>query len=376
MGQIHASSSSPLLLTPPEVGQRRQEYLLRLGIHNHTDARAAFVVGPPLSTVEAPDRLESTREHGLSRPSANSFDSNDKSDFDMDMNVLSPLSRDDFRVSYLRKLSYQHVWTPSVPRSPQHQTVCIFDWDDTLLPTSYVGFRQEEAIPDSIRRDLRGIEKAAKSLLEQAQQVGRTFIITNALSSWVEYSAMKFLPNLAETLRTIPVISARGEYEAQYPGEHGQWKVQAFLQVQRQLDSQIITNLISVGDSVFEMDAVHIMGREFAQAIVKTVKFRDNPSAEELRKELELVNTKFEHIATKAQNLKITLERLPRGRQKAGQSRQQSHEEPCQGTEAVAANVAATASTATSPDASDVASDVPTSASQEVTPSLTSQETP
>lgn len=70
--------------------------------------------------------------------------------------------------------------------------------------------------------------------------------------------------------------------------------------MQKQLDNEIITNLISVGDSNFEMDALHVMGKQFAQAptlfeslrvsnwpqaLVKTIKFRENPSPEELLKQ-------------------------------------------------------------------------------------------
>ena len=31
----------------------------------------------------------------------------------------------------IRKLSYSKVWVPSAQRPPEHQTVIIFDWDDT-----------------------------------------------------------------------------------------------------------------------------------------------------------------------------------------------------------------------------------------------------
>lgn len=105
------------------------------------------------------------------------------------------------------------------------------------------------------------------------------------------------------------MISARGNHEAQCPNAPGEWKVQAFLEVQKQLDSQVVTNLISVGDSNFEMDAVHIMGKEFSHAVVKTIKFKEHPTAQELHKELELTAQKFEKIALNASNLKISLER-------------------------------------------------------------------
>merc|ERR1712087_1086093 len=125
----------------------------------------------------------------------------------------------------------------------------------------------------------------------------------------VEYSAARWVPDLLPVLQRVKVVSARTNHEPEYPGEVSKWKIQAFLEVQRQFDSQIITNLVSLGDSNFEMDAVHVMGKEFVQALVKTIKFQENPSPEELLKQLELVSLKLERIVENARNLKIGLER-------------------------------------------------------------------
>jgi len=201
--------------------------------------------------------------------------------------------------------SKSHVTAWMQPR----ETIFIFDWDDTLLCTSYLNMRQEQPLPAPVQRHLQGIERAAQKLLELALRLGRTFIITNAMNGWVEYSAAKYVPDLLTVLQKIRVISARTKYEPQYPGEVREWKIQAFLEVQRQLDAEIITNLICLGDSNFEMDAVHVMGKEFAQALIKTIKFRENPSPEELLKQLELVAQKFDRIVENARNLKIGLER-------------------------------------------------------------------
>jgi hypothetical protein len=64
------------------------------------------------------------------------------------------------------------------------------------------------------------------------------------------------------------------------------------------MDGTVIyrTLLPGLGDSNMEMDAVHVMGKEFAQALIKTIKFRENPTPEELVKQLELVAQKFEKI--------------------------------------------------------------------------------
>ena len=81
------------------------------------------------------------------------------------------------------------------------------------------------------------------------------------------------------------VISARTDHEQEFPQNFHEWKNQAFLNVQKKLHQQIIANLISLGDSNFEMEAVHVMGAEFQQALIKTIKFRESPTPEELVKQ-------------------------------------------------------------------------------------------
>jgi len=226
------------------------------------------------------------------------------------MNCLELDSQDDFRVAFLRKLSYSKVWVPKLQRPPSHQTVIIFDWDDTLLCTSYLNnLSHHRGLPPSVEEKLKSISIAAMRLLELSLRLGQTFIITNAAPMWVQYSAAKYVPDLLPTLEKVRVISARGRHEAQYPGEVGEWKKQAFLDVRRQFNSQIITNLVSLGDAKYEMDATYAMGREFSVALVKTIKFYENPCPESLLKQLELVAPKFERIVENARSMKIALER-------------------------------------------------------------------
>ncbi|CAE7807725.1 unnamed protein product [Symbiodinium necroappetens] len=300
MGQTQNVEEGAPPITPPEVevNRRRKDYLHRLGIQKDHEKFAGYQPPvPPTATAEAPDRLQHPEESG------------EKEGEDFEMNALDLKSQDDFRVNFLRKLSYSQVWVPQAQKSPQHQTVIIFDWDDTLLCTSFLNLRQEHGLSHAVERCLKEIESASKKLLQLAQRMGHTFIITNAMSGWVEYSAAKWAPGMLDVLQRIRVISARTKFEPEFPGEVGKWKENAFLEVQKQLDNEIITNLISVGDSNFEMDALHVMGKQFAQALVKTIKFRENPSPEELLKQLELVTQKFEKIVENARNLKIGLER-------------------------------------------------------------------
>lgn len=218
-----------------------------------------------------------------------------------------PVCQGDFRVSFLRKLSYQKVWLPRTLRPPSHSTVIIFDWDDTLLCTSFVSSRPACASP--VGQRLQGVAQAARRLLEQAQRMGQTFIITNAMHAWVEHSARKYLPAILPALAGVKVISARDKFETCYPEKIGEWKVQAFLEVQHQLNLEAVTNLVSIGDSMFELDAALTVGKLFPRAIIKTVKFREAPSPEELLKELELVGQQLAKIVECGRRVQVSIER-------------------------------------------------------------------
>jgi len=111
---------------------------------------------------------------------------------------------------------------------------------------------------------------------------GKVFIITNASDGWVQHSATMCMPGLSKPLKQIEVISARAGFENAFPGDSHAWKMHSFLQVQNKLQMEAVTNLISVGDSHIEMDAVHLLGRSFAHALVKTVKLWERPTPYEL----------------------------------------------------------------------------------------------
>jgi hypothetical protein len=67
----------------------------------------------------------------------------------------------------------------------------------------------------AVQKHLQLIAQTGSLLIETAMKLGHTFIITNAIRGWVEYSANKYIPKLLPTLQKIKVISARDDYEQQ-----------------------------------------------------------------------------------------------------------------------------------------------------------------
>lgn len=147
-----------------------------------------------------------------------------------------------------------------------------------------------------MKLQLKKLEKASFELLSQCVKYGDVYIITNAAEGWVEFSSKKYMPKLTKILEKITVISARACCEDEYPDEVHQWKMKAFLKTQEKLEKGAITNLVALGDSQFEMDAVKHLGTQFPRALIKTVKFREQPTPDELVKQINLVMMKLDQI--------------------------------------------------------------------------------
>jgi hypothetical protein len=229
---------------------------------------------------------------------------------DYELNFIK--NGEDLRRSYIAKLIYKKIW-PSEIKEKTHNSMIIFDWDDTLLCTSFLTpngiFNEDLELTDKEKEKLAKLEFNVLRILKDAIEKGDTYIITNAAPGWVEYSAERFYPSVKTMLDKVKIISARGDYENIYPGDSRMWKIQAFLNMQKNFDSNLVTNILCLGDSFIEMEAGHVLASKFSQAFIKTVKFRESPKPEELNKQLSLVAEQFPAIFSAVKNLTIRVEK-------------------------------------------------------------------
>jgi hypothetical protein len=221
-------------------------------------------------------------------------------------------SAENLRRAYIAKLIYKNVWSPNKIEK-DHNTLIIFDWDDTLLCTSFLTpngiFNEEIQLSDKEFEKIAKLEFAVLRLLTLAVDKGDTYIITNAAPGWVEYSVERFYPSVKKLLDKVTIVSARGDFESIYPGDSRMWKIQAFLKMQHQHNPNLVTNMICLGDSFIEMEAAHILASKFQQAYIKTIKFREGPKPEELNKQLLLIADQFSAIFSAVKNLTIRVEK-------------------------------------------------------------------
>jgi hypothetical protein len=219
---------------------------------------------------------------------------------------------DNIRKEYYSKLLVKRVWIP-LNDSQRHNNLIIFDWDDTLLPTSFLSSKNlidtENKLNEKTQLKISKLEELVKNLLELSLSKGDVYIITNAGEGWVEDSTKKFYPNIRDILDKIEIISARKDYEKKYPNETKLWKIRAFLNLKKRLNDYLITNIVCLGDSVFEMDAGKILASNFIHAVIKTIKFMESPKPEELNKQLNLVLKQFNSIFSSFKNLTVRVEK-------------------------------------------------------------------
>jgi len=185
------------------------------------------------------------------------------------------------------------------------ETVIIFDWDDTLLASTFLsskGYRLDNAMVrcPEVEAQLRLLEASVVSVLTTALLYGPVHVITNAETGWVQLSAQKFMPAVVPLLDKVTVVSARSTYEPRFPEAPLQWKLSAFEdRINRAVSPRECgrsKNIISFGDSHVEREAVRSVTRGWDLTTTKSVKFAERPSMEQLRRQLDLVSSCFQFI--------------------------------------------------------------------------------
>jgi len=195
------------------------------------------------------------------------------------------------------------------------ETLFIFDWDDTVLPSSWVqsqGLRLDESseVQHYHRQQLYKVATAAAETLRLAKQLGTVVLITNAERGWIELSCQKFLPTLFPALESVKVLSARTTYESSCASSPLEWKVNAFAaevaRVYGRGDDRR-KNILSLGDSVHEREALLRSTSRLLNCRSKSLKFVERPDISQICKQHALVCNCFEKIVHHDGNLDLCI---------------------------------------------------------------------
>lgn len=200
-------------------------------------------------------------------------------------------------------------------RFSSEETILIFDWDDTVLPSSWVheqGLRLDgdSTVSDAQQEELSKLAALAGETLRLAKQLGTVVLVTNAERGWIELSCQKFLPALYPSLETVKLLSARSEYETPTVSNPFDWKLKAFTsEIDRvfHADANRRKNILSLGDSHHEREALISATAQLPNCRTKSLKFVERPRIEQLCKEHTLVASCFRRIVHHDGNLDLCI---------------------------------------------------------------------
>jgi len=239
--------------------------------------------------------------------------------------------------------------------------VIIFDWDDTICPSSFVDQWEIETfndLPLHVQNIMHDVGRAAEKCLRAAAKYGEVIIITNSDDGWVNYSAERYVPNLLPVLPNYTIISARTRYEHFYPGQPLCWKAAAFAHEVNErfspedekekerirntndsdysFGSMISTDessqstpsqkaedfyegqnpfentktqyreVVSFGDSMEERTAVKIVSEQLS-AVPKSVMFLTNPTPIQLLGQLSMLTSQMQYVCDHRDSLDLEI---------------------------------------------------------------------
>jgi len=196
-------------------------------------------------------------------------------------------------------------------------TLIIFDWDDTILPSTWIqqqGFQLGAvALIRSAEQQehLSRLARSAGKLLRAAKRRGRVVLVTNAERGWIELSCQAFLPSVYPLLENLRITSARSSYEKPGVNTPAAWKSLAF---EREITAFYKDfadgrprNVISFGDAAYERQAVMEVTQNMPNCSTKSFKFIEQPDIKQLWQEHEMMSRCFRHIIAHQGKLDLQL---------------------------------------------------------------------
>lgn len=164
------------------------------------------------------------------------------------------------------------------------KNLIIFDWDDTLFPTTWVmknSISLTQISPDYQDYFNSLDEIVAKTLNSVGKNV---IIVTNASASWV-IKCVRIMPSTKKVIKNIKIFSSREMFQKEYPFDNYVWKKLFFEYIVNKfyLYRNYKQNIVSIGDAEYEYFALINL---YAQSIIGN---GNSNSAENINKEIKTI---------------------------------------------------------------------------------------
>jgi hypothetical protein len=194
------------------------------------------------------------------------------------------------------------------------ENIVFLDYDDTILCTTMLdqcGYKLNSELDNLFaNRYLLQLDRVVANYLQKLVLISHVYIITNSETGWVYLSSHKFLPQSSNILDHITVISGNSTYSGSYPGDYVLWKYLSMkdcLSVNN-FHRYSLLNIISIGDSDVEKNAVHKLVNDYSNCCIKNIKFIEKPSCEVLINEINKCSEKIDDLMIIGDNLDYQLQ--------------------------------------------------------------------
>jgi hypothetical protein len=192
------------------------------------------------------------------------------------------------------------VAPPVSPTLKQDPTTCfVFDWDDTILPTSWLErihvLGGGGPLRPEIQRQLSALCTVCAQTIHLAQSMGVVIMITNSAPGWVDQSCQLFMPQILSLVRSIPIFPKPMHAPLTF-------KITAFRK-----ECIHYRNLISIGDGDAERAASlrlqapnerkgPLGASESQRRRVKSVKLLEMPTCQQLLLQHEMLQVRLPDV--------------------------------------------------------------------------------
>lgn len=196
----------------------------------------------------------------------------------------------------------------------KYKTIIIFDWDDTLFPTTWVVKNNINLADDNVKNKFivyfSKLDMLLYKIFSECMKYGTIFIVTNASFRWAMTSS-NILPNTQKLFdKYIKVISARDIYQEQYPTEISMWKKLTFQDlVSKYFNKFPFQQIISIGDADHEFYALTDLYNESSltkKRLLKTVRLIREPQFDFLIDQLEVLEKSIHKILKSKNHMDLT----------------------------------------------------------------------
>lgn len=157
-------------------------------------------------------------------------------------------------------------------------SIIVYDWDDTLFPTTHIQNANfnlwNPIISLEERHFFQSLDESISNLLLESMRYAKVVIVTNASRSWFDRSLL-FLYGTRNVVSMIEIISAQDVYGRFQPMCF--WKDFAFRDLITR--NPYCSELVSIGDSDYEREATIGLER-IKKMMLKVAKFHPTENIE------------------------------------------------------------------------------------------------